>query len=109
MIAAYGSIANTFTFQYGQIITNYSVAVEISTVTFTFQYGQIITNNGEICKHHIWHLHSSMVRLLLETVKVKKGKDLGFTFQYGQIITLKKKYKSLMCTIYIPVWSDYYC
>ena len=77
-----------FTFQYGATTTFYQIDDQVPLGQFTFQYGATTTASIEG-----WLCHFIL-----------------FTFQYGATTTRQaKKAETVDITIYIPIWSYYYC
>ena len=53
------------------------------------------------------HLHSNMVRFIIETSTTEPLGTMGFKFQYGQIYYMTNlKTVDSTNTIYIPIWLD---
>ena len=97
-----------FTFQYGQIRNSFPSPLDIIKNSFTFQYGQI--RNCYLFVYilpHFLNLHSSMVRLEIESLRNPSPVTVKFTFQYGQIRNeIYLQLQRVPNKIYIPVWLD---
>ena len=100
--------AYKFTFQYGQIYYHHSVFYFVFKVFIYIPiWLDLLCFLPLLSFLPLAHLHSNMVRFIIEVIATAETELAKFTFQYGQIYYLCCQFSSLYnFPIYIPIWLD---